>query len=162
MHILLHEFFFGYWPPTYLILLCVSSHFWPFTIANLVWVNSNKNLEFGQTPPLVGQDAQLLPPKKLMAPLICKYIFTKMQIRKHKKFKYAAAMKCKVGPKFVKGGNVLLPYRWSLMEHMSKLHQLAPQPIHGQIFKNLDQIFPLLNFQKIHMACTLVKLGMKM
>ena len=76
-------------------------------------------------------------------------------------FKYAAAMKCKVGPKYVKGGNVL-PYRWSLMEHMSKLHQLAPQPIHGQIFKNLDQIFPLLNFQKIHMACTLVKLGMKM
>ena len=54
-------------------------------------------------------------------------------------FKYAAAMKCKVGPKFVKGGNVLLPYRWSLMEHMSKLHQLAPQPIHGQIFKNLDK-----------------------
>ena len=53
-------------------------------------------------------------------------------------FKYnTAAMKCKVGPKFVKGSNVLLPYRWSLMEYMSKLHQLAQQPIHGQIFKIL-------------------------
>ena len=69
-------------------------------------------------------------------------------------------MKCKVGPKFVKGGNVL-PYRWSLMEHMSKLHQLAPQPIHGQIFKNLDKnYFP--NFQKIHMACLILGPSMAM
>ena len=44
--------FFGlirYWFPIY--VLCVSSHFWPFTKANLVLENSNKNLGFGQTPP---------------------------------------------------------------------------------------------------------------
>ena len=29
-----------YWPPIY--VLCVSSHFWPFTKANLIWVNFNK------------------------------------------------------------------------------------------------------------------------
>ena len=49
-----------YWSPIY--VLCVSSHFWPFTKANLVLENFNKNLGFGQTPPpLVGPNAQLFP-----------------------------------------------------------------------------------------------------
>ena len=44
------------------ILLCVSSHFCPFTKANLVLENFNKKLGFGQTPPpLVGLNAQLFP-----------------------------------------------------------------------------------------------------
>ena len=68
---------------------------------------------------------------------IYKYKCLNMQIQ-ISNFKYEAAMKCKVDPKFVKGGNVVLPYRWSLMEHMSKLHQLAPQPTHGQISKYLN------------------------
>ena len=42
--------------------MCVSSHFWPFTKANLVLENFNKNLGFGQTPPpLVGPNAQIFP-----------------------------------------------------------------------------------------------------
>ena len=49
-----------YCSPIY--ILCVSSHFWPFTKANLVLENFNKNLGFGQTPPpLVGPNAQLFP-----------------------------------------------------------------------------------------------------
>ena len=49
-----------YCSPIY--VLCVSSHFWPFTKANLVLENFNKNLGFGQTPPpLVGPNAQLFP-----------------------------------------------------------------------------------------------------
>ena len=51
-----------YWSPIY--VLCVSSHFWPFTKANLVLENFNKNLGFGQTPPpLVGPKAQVFPKK---------------------------------------------------------------------------------------------------
>ena len=38
-----------YWSLIY--VLSVSSHFWPFTKANLVLENFNKNLGFGQTPP---------------------------------------------------------------------------------------------------------------
>ena len=38
-----------------IFVLCFSSHFWPFTKANLVLENLNKNLGFGQTPPLLGQ-----------------------------------------------------------------------------------------------------------
>ena len=49
-----------YCSPIY--VLCVSSHFWPFTKANLILENFNKNLGFGQTPPpLVGPNAQLFP-----------------------------------------------------------------------------------------------------
>ena len=47
-----------YCSPIY--VLCVSSHFLPFTKANLVLENFNKNLGFGQTPsPLVGPKAQV-------------------------------------------------------------------------------------------------------
>ena len=50
-----------YWSPIY--VLCVSSHFWPFTKANLVLENFNNNLGFGQTPPpLIGPNAVF--PKK--------------------------------------------------------------------------------------------------
>ena len=49
-----------YCSPIY--VLCVSSHFLPFTKANLVLENFNKNLGFGQTPPpLVGPKAQVFP-----------------------------------------------------------------------------------------------------
>ena len=48
-----------YCSPIY--VLCVSSHFWPFTKANLILENFNKNLGFGQTPPLVGPKAQVFP-----------------------------------------------------------------------------------------------------
>ena len=49
-----------YWSPIY--VLCVSSHFWPFTKANLVLENFNKNMGSGQTPPpLVGPNAQIFP-----------------------------------------------------------------------------------------------------
>ena len=49
-----------YCSPIY--VLCVSSHFWPFTMANLILENFNQNLGFSQTPPpLVGPNAQLFP-----------------------------------------------------------------------------------------------------
>ena len=57
-----------YCSPIY--VLCVSSHFWPFTKANLVLENFNKNLGFGQTPPpLLGQKPKFFRKKILMAPL---------------------------------------------------------------------------------------------
>ena len=50
----------GYCSPIYVFY--VSSHFWPFTKANLILEIFNKNLGFGQTPaPLVGPNAQLFP-----------------------------------------------------------------------------------------------------
>ena len=36
---------------SHIYVLCVSSHFWPFTKANLVLENFNKTLGFGPTPP---------------------------------------------------------------------------------------------------------------
>ena len=36
-----------YWPP--INVVCVSSHFWPFTKVNLVLVNFNKKMRLGQT-----------------------------------------------------------------------------------------------------------------
>ena len=52
-------------------VLCVSSHFWPFTKANLVLENFNKKLGFGQAPPpLFGQKPKFFRKSILMAPLI--------------------------------------------------------------------------------------------
>ena len=57
-----------YWSPIY--VLCVSSHFWPFTKANLVLENFNKNLGFGQTPPpLLGRMPNFFQKRILKAPL---------------------------------------------------------------------------------------------
>ena len=56
---------------TVFVTLCVSSHFWPFTKANLVLVNFDKKLGLGETPaPLVGTKSQLNPNFFLRAPLI--------------------------------------------------------------------------------------------
>ena len=70
-----------YWSSIY--VLCVSSHFWPFTKANLFLENFNKNLGFGQTPaPLVGPNAQFFPKTILMAPLmgLCVFSFAKKYV----------------------------------------------------------------------------------
>ena len=57
-----------YCSPTH--ILCVLSHFWPFTKANLVLENFNKNLGFGQTPrPLLGQMPNFFRICVLRAPL---------------------------------------------------------------------------------------------
>ena len=59
-----------YCSPIY--VLCVSSHFQPFTKANLVLENFNKNLGFGQTPlpPFLGQKPKFFRKTILTAPLI--------------------------------------------------------------------------------------------
>ena len=58
-----------YCSPIY--VLCVSSHFLPFTKTNLVLENFNKNLGFGQTlpPPLLGPKPKFFRKFILMAPL---------------------------------------------------------------------------------------------
>ena len=43
-----------YCSPIY--VLCVSSHFWPFTKANFVLENFDKKLEIGSDPPAPGWD----------------------------------------------------------------------------------------------------------
>ena len=63
----LHELM-RYCSPIY--VLCVSSHFLPFTKANLVLENFNKNLGFGQTPPpLLGKKPKFFRKTILTAPL---------------------------------------------------------------------------------------------
>ena len=43
-------------------VLCVSSHFWPFTKVNLVLVNFDKHWDWGRPlPPLVGTKSQVFP-----------------------------------------------------------------------------------------------------
>ena len=55
-----HHELIKYCPPTY--VLCVSSHFWPFTIVKFVLEKIDKNLRLGQTPaPLVGTKSQVFP-----------------------------------------------------------------------------------------------------
>ena len=56
-----------YFSPIY--VLCVLSHFWPFIKANLSLENFNKNLGFGQPPPLVGPNAKNFRKWNLQAPL---------------------------------------------------------------------------------------------
>ena len=79
-----------YCSPIY--VLCVSSHFWPFTRANLILEIFNKNLGFGQTPPpLVGPNAQPFPksdfdgsPKmNIITNIISDFIFTGLCLRLH-------------------------------------------------------------------------------
>ena len=57
-----------YCSPIY--VMCVSSHFWSFTKANLVLESFNKNLGFGQTPPPCWAKCPTFSEKPFWGPLL--------------------------------------------------------------------------------------------
>ena len=62
-----HHELIKYCPPSY--VLCVSSHFWPFTIVKFVLEKLDKNLGYADPPPQLGQNPNFFQKLDLKAPL---------------------------------------------------------------------------------------------
>ena len=62
-----HHELMKYCPPSY--VLCVSSHFWPFTIVKFVLEKLDKNLGSADPPPQLGQIPNFFQKFDLKAPL---------------------------------------------------------------------------------------------
>ena len=62
-----HHELIKYCPPSY--VLCVSSHFWPFTIVKFVLEKLDKNLGLADPPPQLGQNPKFFQKFDLKAPL---------------------------------------------------------------------------------------------
>ena len=63
-----HHELMKYCPPSY--VLCVSSHFWPFTIVKFVLEKLDKNLGSADPPPQLGRNPKFFQKLDLKAPLI--------------------------------------------------------------------------------------------